>query len=60
MIFDLLSAIYADIGENKCGTAMGILLFLISLPPIVAKKKNSNESFATHMPEYVTHCNYKG
>jgi hypothetical protein len=29
MIYDLLSALNADIGENKCGAVMAKLVFLI-------------------------------
>lgn len=33
-IDDLLSALGADIAENKCGTVMVILAFLITLPSL--------------------------
>jgi len=37
MIYDLLSALKADIGENKCGTIMAKLVFSITFTPVTFK-----------------------
>jgi hypothetical protein len=37
MIYGLLSSINADIGENKCGTVMVNVVFLITDTPVISK-----------------------
>ena len=51
MIYDLLSAKYADIGENKCETVMVKVAFLITNTPMALKcgyYVNIPEGFLKH------------
>ncbi len=53
MIYDLLSAPNADTDENKCGTVMVKLMFLITNTPMTLKC-----GYYINMPEGISR--YKG